>query len=102
MARVVAAFVVVLLLTGCESHEDFWPYTQSIVDDAWPFGSSETTTAAAATAPVNARCMAVAYQRRADAKANGFDDDMLSEVYNRTYAECYAWDRDHTGAGKPD
>ena len=94
MARIIAAFVALLLLAGCESDDDFWAPTRSIVDSAWPSETSDTTTAAA-TAPPNERCMAVAYARKADAKANGFDDVMLDEVYNRTYAECATWDRDH-------
>jgi hypothetical protein len=97
MARLIAAFTALLLLAGCESDEDFWAPARTVVDTGWPFGASDTTTTAAAT-PVNERCPGVAYQRKADAKANGFDDDMQDEVYNRTYAECAGWDRDHTGA----
>lgn len=100
MARLIVAFVGLLLLTGCESDDDFWGPARSVAD-AWPFDSSDTTTAAASTAPVNERCLAVAYSRKADAKANGFDDDMQAEVYNRTYAECATWDRDHTEAARP-
>jgi len=97
MARIIAAFVALLLLAGCESDDDFFQQTGSAVTDV--FGSSDaTTTAAAATAPPDERCIAVAYARRADAKANGFEDEMLAEVYNRTYAECTTWDRDHTEA----
>jgi len=101
MARLIVALVAVLLLTGCESDDDYWGATQSAVEGAWPFSESNTTTTTAATAPVNERCAAVAYARRADAKANGFDDDMLVEVYQRTYAECAAWDRGHTVATQP-
>jgi hypothetical protein len=101
MARLIAAFAALLLLAGCESDDDFWQQTQSTVSDAWPFGSQDATATAAAATPVNARCAAVAYARKADARANGFDDEMVDQVYQRTYAECFAWERDHANPRQP-
>jgi hypothetical protein len=87
--------MIALGLSGCESDADFWP--QNVVDNAWPFADSATV--AAAPQDADKHCAAVAYARAADAKANGFDDDMRDEVYNGTYANCAAWDKVHPTQG---
>jgi len=88
MLRFVFLAAAALFLAGCASDVDFLqPF-----DGAWPF--SETAVPAVATAE-NAHCTALAHERESDAKINGFDDDMLEQVRNATYADCTAWDRDH-------
>jgi hypothetical protein len=90
MLRFLFISVFALCLAGCESGADFW----QPVDDAWPFSDSQAAVPAVATAD-NAHCAALAYERAADAKANGYDDELREAVYSGTYAECAAWDRQH-------
>jgi hypothetical protein len=95
MLRFAFICAVALSLAGCESDADF---LQPVVDAA--FGPSQpiapATPVAAAVTSDDARCQAVAYARAADAKANGFDDDLQETVYSGTYAECAAWDSRHS------
>ena len=52
-------------------------------------------TVAAAPSPYEEHCKAVAHQRSADARANGYGFDMADAVYNGTYNDCLAWDTQH-------
>jgi len=52
-------------------------------------------TAAETPSPYDAHCKAVAHQRAADARANGYSFDMADAVYNGTYKDCVTWDRQH-------
>jgi hypothetical protein len=90
MLRFVFIGALALSLAGCESDADFW----QPVDNAWPFGDSQP----APPAYDNAHCQAIAYERAADAKANGYDDESREIVYSGTYAECVAWDKQHPEA----
>ena len=96
MLRWIAVLVVVLPLAGCESDEGFY-------DEAMSGLFGDTTAAPAPTAMAaapesgDAHCQRVAYARAADAKANGFDDDMREQIYAGTYANCANWDRVHPG-----
>jgi len=87
MLRFVFLGAVVLCLAGCESDADFWP----------AFGDSQPA-ASATPAYDDAHCQAIAYERAADAKANGYDDELREIVYSGTYAECVAWDKQHPEA----
>jgi hypothetical protein len=89
MLRFLFIGAAALCLAGCESDTDFW---QPVIDSA--FGDSQPVAPAAATAD-DAHCEALAHARTADAKANGFDDEMREQIYSGTYAECAAWDQRH-------
>ena len=95
MLRFAFICAAALCLAGCESDEDFWqPYNDAV---SGVFGDAAPTTAAA-TAPEDSEadhCRKVAYARAADAKANGFDDEMREQVYTGTYQNCITWARDH-------
>jgi len=82
MLRWFVLLVAVLPLAACDSG---W------VEDALPFSDSQ----AAAVPHKDEHCTKVAYARAADAKANGYEEDMRDEIYARTYADCEAWDRAH-------
>jgi hypothetical protein len=55
--------------------------------------------AASATPPaiplVNTHCQAVAHQRAADARANGYSFEMEDLIYDGTYKDCVQWDSRH-------
>jgi len=90
MLRFLFLGAAALCLAGCGSSTDFLqPF-----DDAWPFSDQQAAVPAVATAD-NAHCTALAREREADAKENGFDDDMRAQIYSGTYAECAAWDKQH-------
>jgi hypothetical protein len=86
MLRFLFIGAAALCLAGCESDTDFW---QPVIDST--FGDSQP---AAATYD-DTHCEALAHARAADAKANGYDDDMREQIYSGTYAECAAWDKQH-------
>jgi hypothetical protein len=90
MLRFAFICAVALSLAGCESDADFW---EPVVDTA--FGPSEPVAPTEVTAADVPHCQAVAYARAADASANGYDDDRET-IYSGTYAECVAWDRQHS------
>ena len=94
MLRWIIVLFAMLPLAGCESGADFEQSYDNVVAGAWPFGDAPTTVAAAPQ-PNVPHCQKVAYGRAADAKANGFDDDMREAVYTNTYATCADWDRMH-------
>jgi hypothetical protein len=54
--------------------------------------------AAAGPGPYDAHCKAVAHQRAADARANGYSFSMADVVYDGTYKDCVVWDTLH-GSG---
>jgi hypothetical protein len=89
MLRFAFVCAVALSLAGCESDTDFW---EPVVDTA--FGPSQPPVPAEPVAAAS-HCQAVAYARAADARANGYDDDLQETVYSGTYAECAAWDERH-------
>ncbi|HTW33580.1 MAG TPA: hypothetical protein VMD53_03100 [Rhizomicrobium sp.] len=91
MLRLFFVCAVAVSLAGCESESDFW---QPVVDNAWPFADSQPAKPVAATYD-DAHCAAVARERTADAKVNGYDDDLSEIVYSGTYADCAAWDKKH-------
>jgi hypothetical protein len=92
MLRFAFICAAALCLAGCESDADFW---QPVTDNAWLFGDPQPVEPVAATYD-DAHCQAVAHARAADAKANGYDDELREIVYSGTYAECTAWDKQHT------
>ena len=96
MLRILFVSAVALCLAGCESDTDF---LQPVVDTA--FGDSQPPPAPVAATAEDARCKAVAYERAADAKANGYDDDLREVIYSSTYDECTEWDR-RRYAARPD
>lgn len=91
MLRFVLIGAAALCLAGCESNADLW---QPVVDGAWPFSNAQTAVPAVATAD-NAHCTALAQERVADAKENGYDAELRKQIYSGTYAECAAWDKQH-------
>ena len=44
---------------------------------------------------INEHCRAVAAQRASDGQYMGMDEDAQREEYERTYADCAAWDAAH-------
>lgn len=44
---------------------------------------------------INEHCHAVAVQRASDGQFMGMDEDAQREEYERTYADCAAWDAAH-------
>jgi hypothetical protein len=50
---------------------------------------------AAAIPLVNTHCQAVAHQRAADARANGYSFEMTDLIYDGTYKDCAQWDNRH-------
>jgi len=44
---------------------------------------------------VNTHCQAVARQRAADARANGYSFEMEDLIYDGTYKDCVQWDSRH-------
>ena len=91
MLRFAFLCAVALSLCGCESDADFW---QPVTDTGWLFGDAQPAVPVAA-AYDDAHCQAIAHERAADAKANGYDDELREIVYSGTYAECAAWDKQH-------
>ena len=51
--------------------------------------------AVAPPGPYDEHCKAVAHQRAADARANGYSFDMADEIYDGTFKDCLAWDTQH-------
>jgi hypothetical protein len=51
--------------------------------------------AAQASADIGAHCRTLAKQRSIDAAFEGEDGDTQTEVYQRTYRDCIAWDVAH-------
>jgi hypothetical protein len=49
----------------------------------------------AAPAAVNSHCQKIARQRATDAAYAGEDEETQEAVYNRSYADCMAWDSKH-------
>ena len=97
MLRIAIVCAVALSLAGCESDVDFW---QPVTDGTWLSGDAQPAAEPAAQTTDDAHCQAVAYARAADARANGYDDDLRDTVYSGTYAECTAWDKQH-GQSQP-
>lgn len=92
MLRWLFLVIALLPLAGCESDEDFWqPYNDAV---GGLFGDATPATATAPL-PEDDHCRQVAYARAADARANGFDDDMRDEIYAGTYQNCVSWARAH-------
>jgi len=107
--RTIALVAAALLLAGCEADDGWMPGDNPAVAPAPP---AETAPAMAPpptadetpTGPVNAidaHCQAVAQQRAADARANGYSFKMESTVYNGTYQECVEWDARHGIGASP-
>ena len=96
--RFLLLFPTLLLLAGCSG--DDWA-------NATSFGATSASASAAPGAPSAAaaanyesfraqptdasRCAEVARQRAGDAAAQGFEDDVRQQVYDRTYASCMDW-----------
>jgi hypothetical protein len=53
------------------------------------------TADAARPSPYDEHCKAVAHQRAADARANGYSFGMADAVYDGTYKDCVVWDTQH-------
>jgi hypothetical protein len=64
-----------------------------------PPAASMTIASANVQAPsgAEAHCRTLAKQRKHDAKANGYDDDLADQVYAGTYKNCMDWDAAHPG-----
>ena len=60
-----------------------------------PVAPPTEVAAVAAPSPYDAHCKAVAHQRSADARANGYSFNMADVVYNGAYKDCVAWDTQH-------
>ncbi len=94
MLRFAFICAVALSLAGCESDADFWQPVTDTFSDAQPAAEP------AAQTYDNAHCQAIAYARAADARANGYDDELRDIVYSGTYDECTTWDKQH-GQSQP-
>jgi len=92
MLRFVFICAVALSLGGCESTADIW---QPVADGTWLFGEAQPMAVPAVATYDDAHCQAIAQERAADAKANGYDEELREIVYSGTYAECAAWDKQH-------
>ena len=64
-----------------------------------PFLAGPPIQPASATPPpiplINTHCQAVAHQRAADARANGYSFEMEDLIYDGTYKDCVQWDSRH-------
>jgi hypothetical protein len=47
------------------------------------------------SAAADARCKAVAGQRKSDAAVNGYDDGMQQQIFDGTYKNCMDWAARH-------
>jgi len=75
-----------------EAAQDRPAVTQSLA----PLASSAAIVTASASEPViNEHCRAVATQRATDGQYMGMDDEAQRQEYERTYADCAAWDAAH-------
>jgi hypothetical protein len=50
-----------------------------------------------AGSPVQAHCARLATQRAHDAEYSGEDEATQRSVYDKTYSDCLAWDKQHKG-----
>jgi len=58
--------------------------------------AAETAAAAVPVSTVaDARCKAVAGQRKSDAAVNGYDDGMQQQIFDGTYKNCMDWAARH-------
>lgn len=84
---------VAIVLAGCGTDDESWlPSRHS--------ANAPHDSATAQTQPVNqvdVHCRAVAHQRAADARANGYSFDMETTIYDGTYKDCVAWYANHPG-----
>lgn len=97
--RTIIFVAATLLLAGCETGEGWVPGLDAQAVQQPPPQPPQPSTPApeegAAANPVNAHCDAVARQRAADARANGYSFKMETVVYDGTYKDCVAWDSEH-------
>jgi hypothetical protein len=80
------------------------PVPQPLAPAEAPSGVSAPAPVALASANVEGarsgaeiHCRTLAKQRKHDAKANGYDDDLADQVYAGTYKTCMDWDAAHPG-----
>ena len=72
------------------------PVLATPVPTPQPVAAPETEMAAVAPpSPYDEHCKAVAHQRAADARANGYSFNMADAIYDGTYQDCVAWDTQH-------
>lgn len=60
-----------------------------------PVPGSDELAAVAAPSPYEQHCKAVAHQRAADARANGYSFEMADTIYDGTFKDCVTWDTQH-------
>jgi hypothetical protein len=83
------AVVLVSLLAGCETDEDFWQPYHYVMGDSHTEAKTETDPPAAPARDPD--CDAVAKQREADASTFGYDDNTLLAIFDSAYRDCVAW-----------
>lgn len=89
--RTIIFVAVAIMLAGCETDYDSWRPSHSAANE-----QREPIAAQAQPAEnVDSHCQAVARQRAADARANGYRLDMETTIYDGTYKDCVAWDSSH-------
>lgn len=89
--RTIIFVAAAILLAGCQTDDDFWRPSHY-------FANEQHESTAAQAQPVDqidSHCQAVARQRAADARANGYSLDMEKTIYDGTYQDCMAWDTSH-------
>jgi hypothetical protein len=113
--RTLLAAALALSLSGCADSEFVEHPITSLFGDSEPAPAPEQpvqqapealpatasqqpasqTNVAQTPASVQAHCKALAKLRAGDAAFQGEDPDTQSEVYDRTYRDCVAWDAAH-------
>lgn len=103
--RLMLVAVTALGLSGCADMDFFGDAPSSTAPDttgtaAQPPGEAAPVQAPAASAQAaittpSAHCTHLARQRASDAAYAGEDEDTQQAVYDRTYADCAAWDAKH-------
>ena len=106
--RRVLMLVSVLLCAGCTDNDwasvmpggSLWTYSSAAPNTAAPSAAPSAAAAANysafAAAPVGSptateKCAHAARDRTSDAEAQGFDDTVQKQVYDKTYADCMSW-----------
>lgn len=89
MVRPASAALLCLALCGC-AHSRFVEHPIT----SW-FTTAPAVKPAPASETADAHCQRVARQRRRDASFAGEDEATQRQVYDRSYAQCTAWDASH-------
>jgi len=89
--RIVIVVAAAAFLFGCETDDEYWPPFHDSAGNS----PAQSEASSPATPPYDAHCHAVAHQRAADARANGYSIEMEETVYQGTYKDCMSWESQH-------